>query len=183
MRPTLSPDQRHLLALVGCSSGTMLLAAMIDDSAMAALLARSGGASMQTALDGAPEWMTSYWTSGQKFTSPGLGTDQVRCAVTATQVRNFGRNLPLAMQAEIRELEAAQQAEAARTWQWCYCPYADTPRNSHVGPCTRYHPSAAEHDEHYRRDRQLSTWSKTLLNRALGLAEAGAQLDLFAPLD
>ena len=60
MPATLSEEQRHLIAFVARSNGTMLLEAIIDDHAMRALLARAGGASGPTAPDGAPDWMTSY---------------------------------------------------------------------------------------------------------------------------
>ena len=64
MRPTLTPDQRHLLAFVGRSSGSALLDAFLEERALRSLLARAGGASGPTAPHGAPDWMTSYWTVG-----------------------------------------------------------------------------------------------------------------------
>lgn len=74
MRPTLTPDQRHLLAFVGRSSGSALLDAFLEERALRSLLARAGGASGPTAPHGAPDWMTSYWTVGSKFISPRPGS-------------------------------------------------------------------------------------------------------------
>ena len=166
MPATLSEEQRHLIAFVARSNGTMLLEAIIDDHAMRALLARAGGASGPTAPDGAPDWMTSYWTLGDRFVSPGR--DKVRVNVTAAQVRNLGRHLPADLHAEIRRCLDAHRAERERTREWCYCPYAHTAPND-------------EDAEHRHRTAELRTWSETLLRQALHPA-AGAQLDLFATL-
>lgn len=180
MPATLSEEQRHLIAFVARSNGTMLLEAIIDDHAMRALLARAGGASGRpTAPDGAPDWMTSYWTLGDRFVSPGR--DKVRVNVTAAQVRNLGRRLPAELHAEIRRCLDAHRAERERTREWCYCPYAHTAPNAHSGPCTRHHPSDDEDAEHRHRTTELRTWSETLLRQALHPA-AGVQLDLFATL-
>ncbi|MDW5610449.1 hypothetical protein [Mycolicibacterium sp. D5.8-2] len=176
MPATLSEEQRHLIAFVARSNGTMLLEAIIDDHAMRALLARAGGASGPTAPDGAPDWMTSYWTLGDRFVSPGR--DTVRVNVTAAQVRNLGRHLPAELHAEIRRCLDAHRAERERTRQWCHCPYARTAPNAHSGPCTRHHPSDDEAAEHHRHRAELRTWAQTLLHRVLDLG-AGAQLDLF----
>ncbi|ULE31163.1 hypothetical protein [Mycobacterium sp. IDR2000157661] len=179
MPATLSEEQRHLIAFVARTNGTMLLKAMIDDHAMQALLARAGGATAPTAPDGAPDWMTSYWTVADKFVSPGR--DKMRVKVTAAQVRKLGRSLPAGLHAEIRQCLDAHSAERERTREWCYCPYAHTAPNAHSGPCARHHPSADEDAEHRHRAAELRTWSETLLRQALYPA-AGVQLDLFATL-
>lgn len=179
MPATLSAEQRHLIAFVARSNGTMLLEAMIDDHAMRALLARAGGASGPIAPDGAPDWMTSYWTVADRFVSPGR--DTVRVKVTAAQVRSLGRSLPPGLHAEIRQCLAAHSAERERTHEWCYCPYAHTAPNAHSGPCTRHHPSDTEDAEHRRRAAELRSWSQTLLRQTLH-PDDGVQLDLFATL-
>ncbi|CAN3132518.1 hypothetical protein ACNUDN_32145 (plasmid) [Mycobacterium sp. smrl_JER01] len=179
MRPTLTPDQRHLLAFVGRSSGGALLDAFLEERALRSLLARAGGASGPTAPHGAPDWMTSYWTVGSKFISPGSGLPRI--TVTATQIQRHGQALPTALRREIDELRTATREEQMRTWQWCRCPYARTARNAHSGPCPRYHPSEDEDREHYRRTKELREQTDALLRRVLDL-DAGAQLDLFDQL-
>ena len=179
MPAPLNAEQRHLIAFVARSNGTMLLEAMIDDHAMRALLARAGGASGPTAPDGAPEWMTSYWTVADRFVSPDRG--EVRVKVTAAQVRNLGRSLAPGLHAEIRQCLDAHSAERVRTHQWCYCPYAHTAPNAHSEPCARHHPSDDEDADHRHRTAELRTWSQTLLRQALYPATA-VQLDLFANL-
>ena len=178
MRPTLTPEQRHLLAFVGRSSGSMLLDAFLEERALPSLLARAGGASGPQAPQGAPDWMTSYWTVGPKFISPAPGTGPARATVTATQIQRLGQALPAALRHEIAELLTAKRAESERTWQWCRCGHAHSPRNAHSGPCPRYHPSDEEDDEHYRRSAELHDKTDALLRRVLDL-DAGAQLDLF----
>lgn len=177
--PTLSPAQRDLIAFVGRSNGTMLLAAMLDDTAMRALLDRAPSGAVPTAPDGAPQWMTSYGTVKGMFISPSL--DRARVKVTAKQIRRLGLSLPAGLQAEIRKCLDAHKVERERTHSWCYCPYADTAPNAHSRRCTRHHPSDDEDTERRHRAAELRTWTVTLLHQVLNPA-AGEQLDLFATM-
>ena len=181
MRPTLTPDQRHLLAFVGRSSGSALLDAFLEERALRSLLARAGGASGPTAPHGAPDWMTSYWTVGSKFISPRPGSGPPRATVTATQIQRLGQALPTALRSQIADLLTATRAEQHRTWQWCRCPHARTPPNAHSRPCSRYHPTDEEDREHYRRTTEMHEQADALLRRVLDLG-ADAQLDLFDQL-
>ena len=181
MHSTLTSEQRHLLAFVGQSSTTALLDAFLEERALRSLLARAGGASGPTAPDGAPDWMTSYWTVGSKFISPRPGCGPVRVTVTAAQIQRIGQALSSAMRDQITDLLTATRKEQMRTWQWCRCPYAHTARNAHSGPCPRYHPTDDEDREHYRRTAEMRDQTRALLWRVLDL-DAGAQLDLFDQL-
>uniref|UniRef100_UPI003F580A78 hypothetical protein n=1 Tax=Mycolicibacterium obuense TaxID=1807 RepID=UPI003F580A78 len=181
MRTTLTPDQRHLLAFVGRSSGSALLDAFLEERALRSLLARAGGACGPTAPHGAPDWMTSYWTVGSKFISPRPGCGPPRATVTATQIQRLGQALPIALRRQIADLLTAMRGEQHRTWQWCRCPHARTAPNAHGRPCSRYHPSEGEDREHYRRTKEMREQADALLRRVLDLG-ADAQLDLFDQL-
>lgn len=174
MRPTLTPEQRHLLAFVGRSSGSMLLDAFLEERALRSLLARAGGASGPQAPPGAPDWMTSYWTVGPKFISPAPPAPRS----PPPRFNASARPCPPRCATRSPNCSPPSGAESERTWQWCRCGHAHSPRNAHSGPCPRYHPSDEEDDEHYRRSAELHDKTDALLRRVLDL-DAGAQLDLF----
>lgn len=91
------------------------------------------------------------------------------------------RLLP-SIRAELIAVRDLDQAENARAYDWCYCPWSTTAPNAHSGPCTRYHPSHDEADAHRARARHIGDQLDDILRRALRIGDPTAlQLELFAP--
>jgi hypothetical protein len=171
----LSSDQRWLLRQVGTVHA---LDALISPEGTKRYMQSCAGGAGMTPPPGAPDWMTSYETRSGKIVSPATYCGEVRVVVTAAQINGFGACLSDDIRAEVEQSRQAQRHEHDRTWHWCRCPWKDQAPNAHSGPCTRYHPTAAEDDEHFARLHAIHDWQARLLARALDL-DAGQQLALF----
>ena len=174
---TLTDDQRWLLLTAGPNITDALVS---DDGRERLRSAVFGGTGWR--VDGAPEWMTSYWCSGGKLTSPDRGGD-IRVTVTVAQLARFAADeLPAPILAELRDVLHAKRAESERTRKWCRCAHPEECSRSNEGDPLwggRYHPTDAEDDEHLAIVHALMDRERAALRAAL-TPTPPAQLDLFA---
>ncbi|MDQ1319979.1 MAG: hypothetical protein QG655_1222 [Actinomycetota bacterium] len=171
---TLSGDQRHLLSLLNPES---LLDALLSTQGADRVMSRSGGGCGFAAPEGAPAWMTNYDTVHRQIVSPTAWHGPPQVAVSAAQIVRFGAGLPEPVREQMRACLRDAAAERLRALDWCYCPYADRPRNAHAGPCSRHHPTDAEAAAHRAALRALAHRAATLVADILAVGDG--QLPLF----
>ncbi|RIT69239.1 hypothetical protein [Mycobacteroides abscessus] len=173
---TLTEDQRWLLWTVGLN----ISRALLSEEGLQSHMSRRGGY-LGSPRDGAPAWMNSYETHGNKITSPMSGG--VRVSVTASQIRAFSKTIPAELFSELAAINKAELDEQHRTSMWCRChwTYDGEPR-AHTDFMGRehYHPTEDEDEAHMDivftlRDRE---WD--CLAAILGVdSEPVGQLELF----
>ncbi|ORW16132.1 hypothetical protein AWC17_15460 [Mycobacterium nebraskense] len=173
----LTTDQRWLLYFMG---GWAIRDCLIGPAGTDHLMQSMSGAWGHTHPHGGPAWMTGWSTRSGKITSPGHG--EARVVISKAQINAYARGLPADIRAELIAVRDLDQAENARAYDWCYCPWSTTAPNAHSGPCTRYHPSHDEADAHRARARHIGDQLDDVLLRALRIGDPTAvQLELFAP--
>lgn len=171
----LTSDQRWLLYFMG---GWMIRDCLIDSTGTDRLMQSMWGGCNHKPPQGGPEWMTSFETRNGKVVSPGHG--EVRVVITKAQINSYAKTLPTAIRNELIAVRDDAYEENNRTLGWCHCPHAHTAPNAHSGPCTRYHPTEDEDQDHYAEAERLRSTTKEIMRRALRLDEPEAeQLDLF----
>lgn len=177
MAGNLSTDQRWLMfAIGGWTMRDCLLGTAGTDYFMQSCYSHWG----RSGPEGGPAWLTGWNTNAGRVTAPQTGT--IRVSLTKAQINAYAAALPAEIRSELAECRDAAAAERRRTDGWCHCPWQDTAPNAHSGPCTRYHPSDAEDDEHLDRVHAIEDRQTAVLRRALQLHSAGEQLDLFSAL-
>lgn len=177
MAAKLSTEQRWLMfAIGGWAMRDCLLGPAGTDHLMQSCYSSWGFSGPQ----GGPDWLTGWNTAHGKITAPQRGP--VRITLTKAQINSYAAALPDDIRRELTDCRDAAHAEVQRTADWCHCAWQHQAPNTHSGPCTRYHPSDDEDDQHRARTRAIECWQTRLLHRALQLQCAGEQLDLFSGL-
>ncbi len=169
---TLTEDQRWLLFAIG---GWEMRECLLGPHGVDHFMQSCSSAYGHDGPAGGPAWLTGWTTSGGKITAPPRG--DVRVVVTKAHINAYAATLAADVLADLSACRSADTQEHTRTAGWCRCPWQHTAPNSHSGPCTRYHPSDAEEQDHYDRCRRIRTWTEAVLRRALGI-DTG-QLALF----
>ena len=172
---TLTTDQRWLLAHMG---GWAIVDALLTPAGVDRLMQLSWGGVGGQPPAGGPEWLCSFETRAGKITAPW--GSQPRVIVTSAQLKRFARDLPADICAELDQCSRARTTETLRSYQWCHCPWQFHGPTADSAPCDRYHPTAAEDQDHRNTVRRIAEWESNLLRRTLGI-EAG-QLSLFDTL-
>jgi len=171
----LSADQRWLLYAMG---GWAIRDCLISPAGTDHLMQSMWGSVGRTHPEGGPQWLTGWDTHGGKITAPSASNRRV--TITKAQINAYARTLPADVRDELLVLRSEDQAEHQRTNGWCHCPWANTPPNAHSGPCTRYHPTADEDNDHWDALNRIENRLDNLLRHALNIgATTARQLALF----
>lgn len=101
MAADLTLEQRWLLLTMG---GWQIVDALIGPGGVSHLMQSCWGSSRQSAIPGAPEWMSSFQTIGGKVFSPGRSNPKV--TITAAQINAYAQSLPREIRDELEELAA-----------------------------------------------------------------------------
>lgn len=157
---TLTENQRWLLLLMG---GWAIIDALCSPAGTKHLMQSSWGGANHTPPEGAPAWLRSFDTRGNKIVAPCGVT------VTAAQINRYAAALDESIRAELAACQAARQTNTMQGYEWCHCPNEHTAPNAFTGPCTRYHPTGEDEAAHLAEYRRIREWEKDLLRRALGL--------------
>lgn len=172
----LTEDQRWLLWTVGLN----ISCALLSDEGLQSHMSRRGGY-LGSPCDGAPEWMNSYETHGNKITSPMSG--DARVTVTASQIRAFRKTIPAELLSELAAIDKAELDEHWRTAMWCRCHWTyDGEARAHTDFMGRehYHPTGDEEQAHMGFVFRLRNREWDCLAAILGVVdEPVGQLELF----
>lgn len=172
----LTEDQRWLLWTVGLN----IIRALLSDEGLEHYISRRGGY-LGSPRDGAPQWMDSYETYGNKITSPMSG--EARVTVTASQIRAFRKTIPADLLGELAAIGKAELDEQRRTEMWCRCHWTrDGEIRAHMDFMQReyHHPTQDEDRAHMDIVCDLREREWDCLAAILGVdAEPVGQLELF----